>query len=418
MGRAGLALCALGLVANEFVLAAFLTGDGSFESPWIRGAIWGMDLVLVTAGLAIYFGRRSGLGVNLLLALGSLALLAPLCGELALRAGIAMGLEPLRDPWLYAGWCDDEVFWKLRYHWREPGSDIWDTGLVFDEHLGWTMGDDAGNDAITPCDGCPSPLLVYGDSFAYGVPPTVPEDRLPQRLGALLPERPLVNYAASGYGFDQIYLRLSRTLDRHDASAVVVGIMTLDLDRSLFAVRDAPKPYYKLDGDQLELRGVPLPADTDAWHRDHPPRIWSYLGALLGRRITVAKGGPIETEIPYRRAEKQRLNGAILEALVGEVREAGRPLLVVLFVPPWQFPYEGWREVWLKDELERLDVPYLDTKALLLDQAGRDGVDVTSFFHPDPNSHPNAEGYRRIAEALADRLAPVLAEPAAGEVDR
>ncbi|MEM7587277.1 MAG: hypothetical protein AAF560_28075, partial [Acidobacteriota bacterium] len=222
------------------------------------------------------------------------------------------------------------------------------------------------------------------------------------QLQTLLGGPPVVNYAVSGYGFDQIYLRFRETYRAYDRPVILLGLMTLNLDRSILQVRDAPKPYFVLKDDQLKLAGVPLPSDADAWHRRHPPQIVSYLGAWMRRRIQLAMGPGAETEIPYRQAAKKRLNRRILEAAVEEARVQNLPLIVVLFYPHWELEMEGWRERFLKRELERLQVPYLDTKSLLV--AALEDRSLEELYYPAPNNHPNETGNRLIAEALAEMV--------------
>lgn len=335
--------------------------------------------------------------LNLALSAASLLVVAPIGGELFFRIGIAAEIGGLRNPRLYAGMTDDEDCWKLRYRWRDTSrGGVWDGPLVFDPSLGWTMGEEAVGD----CEDCPGPVLVYGDSFVFGVDPVPVDRRLPSQLGRLLPGRTVVNYAVNGYGLDQMYLRLRATHRRYEDPTLVVGIMMLDLDRSIFSVRAAPKPYFRLEGGELELEGVPVDPDIDAWHRRHPPQIRSFLYAFL-KRWSQLSGVAKETEVKYRRDEKMRLNARILEALAGEAADHGRTLLIVLLYPPWDMDHEGWREPFLKEQLERLGVPYVDTKPLLLEHAGDPSKEL---FLPAPNNHLTAFSNRIVAREISQQL--------------
>jgi hypothetical protein len=156
-------------------------------------------------------------------------------------------------------------------------------------------------------------VLLYGDSFTQGVPPVLPRDRLPAVLDRLLPGQEVVDFAVSGYGLDQIYLRFRETHRDFDRARVLVAFMVLDLDRVLFSVRDAPKPYFILENGELVLRALPVPrpAEVEAWHRAHPPVVGSFLWALVER--LVARARPVdETEVLDRREEKMALGAAIL----------------------------------------------------------------------------------------------------------
>ncbi len=340
--------------------------------------------------------------------LAASVLIGILCAEVLLRIGINLGIGGLRDPRLYAGWCDDDDLWKLRYRWSEKPEGLWNGLLVFDPDLGWTLGDDAAG----ACSDCESPVLLYGGSFMNGVAPTPRNQRIPKLLSRSLRRpprrieggqrqgRPVVNYAVNGYGLDQIYLRFRETHRDYTKPTIVVGIMMLNLDRSVLSVRDAPKPYFRLAGGELELHGVPLPRDSAAWYRGHPPRIRSFLLAALVRQYRLGQA-PIETEIPYRRAEKEAVTVAILEAMAREVETHDLSLFVVLVYPPWQLGYEGWREPLLKAHLQRLGVPYIDTKRPLLKASAEPAAEL---YHPEPNFHPNAAGNRVIVREIAKRL--------------
>lgn len=361
----------------------------------------GAPIPALTPMVRILPSPRRETAVRLALLVASL-LVALLLGELAIRIGIAAGWERLRDPRLYAGWCDDEDQWKLRYRWRKETRDaLAVTGFSHHPLFGWVGPERDVDEPLV------APVLLYGDSYMSGVPPRPPEARIPSLVDRLLPSREVINFAAPGYGLDQVYLRFRESYRQYQSPVIVLGIMTLDLDRSLFAVRDAPKPYFELRDGELTLRGTPVPADQAAWHREHPPQLSSYLAAFLLRKLRTL-GHVYETEIPYRQPEKKALTRALLEAFADDVHRHHLPHLVVLFYPSWELGIDGWRREFLLQELERLHLHTLDTRPLFLAHGGADRL-----YAPAPNNHPNRRANRLVAERIAAFARD--AAPAAGD---
>ena len=74
---------------------------------------------------------------------------------------------------------------------------------------------------------------------------------------------------------------------------MVFSLMPHDLDRSVLSVRIGQKPYFELVDGRLELRGVPVEPSAEAYFANHPPRIRSYLWAMLVH--SRALPGPVGT---------------------------------------------------------------------------------------------------------------------------
>jgi hypothetical protein len=322
--------------------------------------------------------------------------------EVGLRAGIALGVKFLRNPDLYADWTADDDFWKLRQRWGK--NVLVESAALFDPFIGWTLPKTPTNPlgAVTnkiyiPNYAHPAVLFV-GDSFVEGVTPF--EDRIPQSLEAQL-KTPVYNLGMSGYGLDQIYLRLQQAAFPFKYPAAIVGMATVDLDRSIMGFRTGPKPYFSVEENRLVLRGVPMPKDPRRWLKKYPPEIGSYAARLLSRQLRLIHGGnPLE--VVYLRDEKKRVNAKILEQLAEESSARRMPLYFVLFYNKPELEYEGWRERFLKDELNLRKIPYLDTKPLLLSQSESHKLPISNYYAAD--GHLSAEGNRVVAAALAERL--------------
>ncbi|MFH1742415.1 MAG: SGNH/GDSL hydrolase family protein, partial [bacterium] len=243
-------------------------------------------------------------------------------------------------------------------------------------------------------------ILFYGDSFVFGA--TEMEEKIPQQLNRLLPEYTVYNYGVGGYGVDQIYLRFKQSYEKFQSPLIIFGILTTDLDRSVLTVRSYQKPYYKIENDELILHGVPINMNPEEWLEQNPPRIYSYLGAFLFRRLCLLGSEGVRIEQFYRRNEKKRINGRIIEEVVKECREKKMPLLFVVFYTQYELRKTLWREIFLKEEICRWNVPWIDTKDVLLAAANNDVTKIAEYYLR--NLHLNGEANGIVARAIADRV--------------
>ncbi len=102
-----------------------------------------------------------------------------------------------------------------------------------------------------------SPILVVGDSFAFGAEVNDGED-FPAVLERLL-ERPVLNAGVGAYGIDQAILRAERLLPVHHPDTLIVALISDDVERAEFSYFFAWKPYFTVGEGELELHNVPVP---------------------------------------------------------------------------------------------------------------------------------------------------------------
>jgi hypothetical protein len=335
------------------------------------------------------------------LVLFGLCVLGPAFGEAVLRAGIGLGFDRLRDPGLYADPHSDDDYWRLQHVWGFKDN-LQDAGSVH-PLLGWAPRASPRNplgiiaEPGYPVDLASECVLLFGDSFVAGRGPL--EERLPRRLEELLGIR-VYNYGVAGYGLDQIFLRFRETHPLFARPAIGIGVLTTDLDRSVLTVRTGQKPWFALREGVLELRGLPIDPDPERFVARDPPRVRSYFAALVLRQGRLALAGGNGAEIGHKRSEKQEINRRILADLVGEARRRGLQPFFVLFYEPTELHRSGWRETFLRAELGRLEVPYLDTKELFL-RLARERSQPLAAFYRTTDAHPSALGNLLVAEALA-----------------
>lgn len=328
---------------------------------------------------------------RLLAALGASLFAFALLLELALRAavfteseGLARIAWRLREPDNFSSrWYDD--YWILKHRFTRPDDRL---PALYDPLLGWraswiSPGDYRHADADRI--GERRPVLLYGDSFAACVTP--PEDCWQGLLerSELGGRYALLNYGVGGYGLDQAYLLLRETLDlwaARDPVVVVAVLVDDDLDRSLLRFRGWPKPRLVLTESGALEPDEPRVPSVDEYLVTHPIGIRSYAlrYLLYGARLLPRN----ETESWIGRGTRveraQELNRAILEAIRAETAARDLELFVLLLHGSHYLRQHDWREVFLVTELERLGVPYVSSKPLLLADRERSGRPEADYF--------------------------------------
>jgi hypothetical protein len=329
--------------------------------------------------------------------LGALLLMAELCYRSLLFSNVSW-IEPFRRPELYADWYSDGDAWKLHYlfgHWSGPAKP--------DPLLGWIKPDilpgsyrHKAMDAL----GSRAPVLLYGDSFAEGLSPSQffsPSHRLSTRYC-------LINYGVYGYGLDQIYLLYTRTINILKNPMVVIGLLDTDLDRSVLNVRDGQKPYFRVEGETLQLCGVPIDSDPHRFFATHPPKIYSYLFRGAARSLMSSlRHGSLETaadqDAEVRR--KKAVNGAILAAMIADLKKRKIRYVFLIFESPVQFfePLD-WRAQFIVRALRQHGAKYILAREVIERQLLRDTYCPQVVMNSPRDFHPNARYYELVVQAL------------------
>jgi lysophospholipase L1-like esterase len=352
---------------------------------------------------------------GLLIGFGVIASL--LLMEAGLRIAIALEVSYFRTPSRYAYPFSDD-YWKLAYRWQwGAGTGSAEPNITLDPSLGWSPRKSAhdpfglaGSQASIPDLTRPA-VLFYGDSFVAGKTEN-PAESIPQQLSTQLGGFPVLNFGVSNYGVDQVYLRFQETHGQFEQPVVAFGVLTLDLYRSMTGVRNGvPKPRFTLGEDgRLRLhpvRGLDYDQSPrqalDRWFEAHPPAVRSYATRFLWHGAEKSVLGKEWLQTPTLREETQRLNAAILKAAVEEAQSHEVPIVFVIFYIRMELDEETWRERFLLETLDSLQVPYLDTKAVLVEAAAAGSGRLSDFYQADGN-HLNALGNELVAQALADTL--------------
>ncbi len=336
-------------------------------------------------------------------------LLAEVILRLLLFSPLAIS-DAIRRPELYASsyWEDD--YWKLRHHFASRKMTRTSHPL-----LGWYPKGDPETLRHRAADqvGSRRPVLLYGDSFAkcYLLDECV-QDRL-NNLGAFGQQYHLLNYAASGYGIDQIYLLMKGSIQHHENPIVIFSLATIDMSRNLSAFRGRPKPYFELENDEVELKGTPLELDVDLYLSENPVTIRSYLYRLLLFNPEIPdswRDWAIGTE--EKKIQEAALGRALLRAAIELLRKRGDDFYFLVYASESEMKasapdYRRNLDLIL-DVLDTAKVPYISVPALILSEIDERGGDIGDYFL-EGNSHPNERTLDLVSKSIQEAV--LLASP-------
>lgn len=329
-------------------------------------------------------------------------------GELVVRLMLhtdLFAIDTMQQAWRFADAEYDDDYWKLDYIFSKKEKAI--NGLAKHPKLGWapkvTIENPLG--IITTRSYAESDMtnaiLMYGDSFIAGVTPDI-VNRIPQQLDSLIRDRPVLNLGVSGYGIDQIYLRFLDTVENFQNPIVVVGVLTDDINRSALSFRGSQKPYFDKDGEELILRNIPVLQSTEEYLDRNPVAINSYFLRLfvLKARSLFARDF-FDRILGYDQIERKKrdINKLILRAFKKKADDLGIPLFFVIFYSGDEFDKPNWREVFIKDTFDELDIDYFDTKDILKKRMMDFKTQLNDYYYDD-NGHTNERGNRVIAQQL------------------
>jgi len=106
------------------------------------------------------------------------------------------------------------------------------------------------------------PILFFGDSFSACTPDVQCFEDILEQNATLSRDFAVLNYGVGGYGIDQIMMLMERVLPLYPDAIVVLGMMTLDIDRAHLRLREAPKPKFDVvNGELQQTHHVQEPLD-------------------------------------------------------------------------------------------------------------------------------------------------------------
>jgi hypothetical protein len=286
-------------------------------------------------------------------------------------------------------------------------------------------------------DDVPACASIYGDSFTFGTPlgddATFPHD-LAVGLGCRV-----ANFGMPGYGSDQAFLlyRAQRDVDR--APIVIIAHLTENVLRNVNQYRELLypgggfgfKPRLRIDANG-KLRRVRLPVRSlgayrtmeasperklpwDAFtarpRRDFPytPKLLEWLATDFAvREKLFDEPWHLPYYAPDHPARALDVTTAILRTFARDAARRGRRPLVVVIPTALDLIYARrtgrWAAAPLVTALAAARVPVVDTGPALDRRLGT--RDPTSLYDGGRYGHLTAEGYRWLADAVREALAP------------
>ena len=375
--------------------------------------------------------RRSA-GAKVLVRLGIALAASAVLAELSCRTLVYADwcsswtvARSLRDPTRFGRYKADDQYWEMKARFT-PADQLQDNASCWDPVLGWTSGPVHAFDGAHDEEMCLAerrPILLFGDSYAYGVPAvTVGTFARWTEESDLGPSWRLLNYGGGGYGLDQISLLLERAVERQLPRRPVVLVSFLvddDIDRCLLSLRDWPKPRFELrDGRMVLVEG-------------EQPTLGEFLQSRSSLSPSVCfdllRGAYLQNRWPWGSPQQDQLKRdlarALLTDIVGFLRARDVPFLFVLFqhLSSVTDPsFTGWREPFAIATLEELHAPWVSVRSALLAHAQRTGCSVDDYYIPPPlpgAGHFNELGNHIAFQVLREGLHELLGLGQGGDLD-
>ena len=284
--------------------------------------------------------------------------------------------------------------------------------MEFDEWLGWAPKPGRyGRHVITPDrfrktqpdNFSPSgkKVLICGDSFAYccGV---LDNETWPYYLSEETGWR-ITNAGVSGYGLDQIILRLEKVIDDIRPEIVIISMIADDISRCELSKRTHFKPYYNIvDGEPVLCnQPVPSPVELPEEHR------WYEKSLIIRHLIGVFSEGRRQVPDRIREHNKGKLVARYLCSRAKNITRRYNAELLMVIQSPHAFPGEdeSHKIAELEKMISSLNIPVLNLLPLMdQDFAGRNAERKALFVE-----HMDAPGNKWVAEkveAFINKISP------------
>jgi len=234
-------------------------------------------------------------------------------------------------------------------------------------------------------------IALIGDSFTYGwkVDDT---ETLSHHLGKLVGSHyEVMNFAARGYGLDQMALVATKIIPDYEPDIVVLAFIGQDLERSCQSFHfNTAKPYFEMDGSGVHLKGVPVPSPFDNYkkHRGWSQKIKDTLITWITRSRIVCLVGELVL-IPSHKRCLEKLNPTILHYVEQRLSPHQHLLLVHM---------DGKLPEHFSQALSKLKAPYLSIPLV----EKQESLPSSTLRHED--GHPKGPLNKIFAKAIYKKL--------------
>lgn len=240
-------------------------------------------------------------------------------------------------------------------------------------------------------------IMAVGDSYTFGYD-VGDEEAYPAVLGSLLGEGyEVINWGIPGYGTDQQSLLYEKYGSAFSPDIVILGFYTPDLFRNRLTFFSYLKPYYEINGNQLQLATETIPSPTELLEtyssgKKHIRTNGPYSLAYLKRELEDMRRDQVDANtLEWPLTEK------ILEHFSQTVRTHGATPFLLIIPDKEVLKKEDSASTDIADLLiqvaDRLGMPYLDMIPILRAKA---------VENPEPlyRGHWTPHGHRIAAEEL------------------
>jgi hypothetical protein len=177
---------------------------------------------------------------------------------------------------------------------------------------------------------------------------------------------------------------------KYKPDVVVLGFISIDMDRNIVDFRDYAKPRFVMRGGDLVLTRVPVPRPEEILEAErYRLRTWDFLkvvGSLFYWRLGLAS------------REKQKVTSALLDELIRNVQEVGAEPVLAYMPTPHEYRR---REPTSGEEFFTAYVVDRRVRHLNLRPHFERAMDEGAHFG---TGHWNVSGHRLVAQQLAESL--------------